>query len=300
MRENLTMFEPLKNRRRIGALAVLIALVLLAVLGNIFLTALYFEQLAFETFSFFFWLGLLISQPCLLSIWCALGSEKAIVRIPAAMGILFVLSAVYFKTMQFLDNSMPLLVVLVLGGLVLATTIILQIPLWLFRALTGQVIQIPSEANFSNSANQFGIKHLLISMTIAAVVVAIARAIVPSGNLDSPSIPWGQLILFLLYFVITACLLSFLSLAVVFSRAKRWKYLVLLSVFLLACPYGGILVTVNTSSVGGGVNIGVRETANMYILIGSISASIIGVLLCLLFDRISNRKTTADQLISSE
>lgn len=273
------MFEPIRNRRQIWSLAIFLALVLLAVLGNIVLTAIFFEDLAFESISFFVALGLLVAQPCLLSIWCALGSERVVVRVPAAMGILFILTAVYLKTMHFLDSSMPLEVVFFVGGLVLATTIILQIPLWLFRWLSCQVIQLPAASKSSISTNQFGIRHLLISMTIAAIIVAVARATVPSGNLEGPSIPWGQLILFLLYFVITACLLSFLALAVVFSRRKRWLFTVLLFVFLLACPYGGILVMENTRAFGGMLKLGVQETLNMYIFIGSIAAGIISVLL---------------------
>lgn len=269
----------MRETRQTRSLLILIILTGAAVLGNIFLTVYFWDGKAFDSFSFFVALGLLVVQPCLASIWCALGSERSLVRIPAAMGILIVWLAVYLKTMHVLDNNLPLEVVVVIGCLVISTSIILQIPMWLFRWKTKQVLRLPavSEPNIGN--NQFGIKHLLIAMTLAAVIVAVLRAAFPESELGTTGFfPWWQLSLFLLYFVISTCVLTFLALAVVFSRRRRWVFASLLAVLLLTCPLGG-RQTMNNSSLWGVMNWGLMEWLNIYVFIWTIAAGIISVLL---------------------
>lgn len=269
----------MRDRRQSLSLVILIGLVVIVAAGNIALTSYYFNGPAFQSFSFFVALGLLVVQPCLASIWCALGNERGLVRIPAAMGILVIWLATYLKTLHALDNNLPLEIVVVIGCLVIATCIILQIPLWMFRVTTKQVIRLPADLELNLGTNQFGIKHLLIAMTLVAIIVAVLRAAFPESELGTTGFfPWWQLSLFLLYFVITTCLLTFLTLAVVFSQRRRWVYASLLAVLLLACPWGG-MQAMTTGNLFGGINWGIFEWMNMYIFIFSIAAGLMGVLL---------------------
>jgi hypothetical protein len=92
--------------------------------------------------------------------------------------------------------------------------------------------------------------------------------------------------LFLLFFVVAICLLTFLSLAVVFSQKQRVLFLVVFAVFLLACPYASFHFMKN-SSLFTGLGMGATEMMNMYIFIFSIASGITSVLA--LFHRLGYR-----------
>jgi hypothetical protein len=166
-------------------LITLILLAVLALLGNICLTTYYFDSATFFEYDFFVCLGLLVAQPCVLSIWCALGSENPLVRLPTSMGILFILLTGYIKTMEMKDSSIPLEVVILISSIAVALTAIVQIPLWIFRRASNQSIQIPSKQGTAIALKQFSIKQLLIVMTIAAIVVTVAQATFPAGQLNA-------------------------------------------------------------------------------------------------------------------
>ena len=61
------------------ALITLLVIFGIAMLGNILLT-LYYLNFLKQDFHFFLAIGLLVAQPCILSIWCALGGQRAVVR----------------------------------------------------------------------------------------------------------------------------------------------------------------------------------------------------------------------------
>ena len=270
----------MRSSQQTVALVVLVLLVSLAIAGNILLTVFFYDGQRFQWPVFFVALGLLVSQPCLLSIWCAMGGERGLWRIPAATGILFVLLAIYIKTMEVLDTHIPLEVIIMISVIALAITVILQIPLWIFRQTTRQVIRLPSEASTNLATNQFGIKHLLVVMTIAAIVVAIARSSFPESNFDggAPAGLWTQLSLLLLFLICVGCLMTFLALAAVFSQTKRRLFRLLLGLFLLVCPLASIQFMINYSSLFGTGDFSFTEMINMYLFFWSLAAGIVGIM----------------------
>ena len=215
------------------ALITLLVIFGIAMLGNILLT-LYYLNFLKQDFHFFLAIGLLVAQPCILSIWCALGGQRAVVRIPAFMGMLALLFIVY--TGILVSSGAPGSFVSILGVCVIAITVIIQIPLWIFRASTKQVVALPSQTESGIGASQFGIRHLFISTTIAAIVVTVAQANAQYVSFDPTPFPGPGLILFVTFFVIVASVLSFLILAVVFNRNHRLAFVGLLAVILLVLP----------------------------------------------------------------
>ena len=108
------------------ALITLLVIFGIAMLGNILLT-LYYLNFLKQDFHFFLAIGLLVAQPCILSIWCALGGQRAVVRIPAFMGMLALLFIVYMGIL--VSSGAPGSIVSILGVCVIAITLIIQIPL---------------------------------------------------------------------------------------------------------------------------------------------------------------------------
>ena len=276
-KSDLTM----RDSRQTVALIMLVVLVMVAIIGNIFGTIFFFEGTRIFWPIFFVALGLLVAQPCLLSIWCALGNERGIWRIPAAMGIVLLLLAIYLKTMEMLDDSIPWEVIIAISAITLAISLILQIPLWIFRQTTKQVIQLPTDADALLASNQFGIKHLLITTTLVAIVLAFVTNAFPESSFQggTPAGIWMQLILFLVFFICISCLLTFLALAAIFFETKRGIYLVLLSLFLLFCPLASIqFIRSFAGMLFGPIGFGVTEVVNTYLFVWSLAAGILGIM----------------------
>jgi len=229
------------KRPHIIALTVLIALFLIAILGNNFATRIYLAANRLNRFDFFMALGLLGIQPCLLSIWCALGAQKAIWRIPVSMGMLTLLTMTYSRVLS-LDGA-PLKAILVICAVVAATVGVLQIPLWIFRIKSKYAIALPLDVEPEISASQFGISHLLFATTLAAILLAIGRVMIPDKwNSGAMPLPWSSLIVFLIFHIVLATVLAFLLLGTVFNQNRRIVFLVFLLLFLVVAPLGSILV----------------------------------------------------------
>lgn len=217
----------------------IIALVLVSAIGNVVGTF-YFWEISYRPFDQFIWcigLGLMVAQPCALAVWCALGTQKLVVRVPLTMGILFCLVCEYVGTLYALDNSMPLEItfILIVGTFVLAAFI--QVPLWIFRLKTRHEISLMGEERKSAEDSQFGIKHLLITTTIAAVVAAVFQYTFKTGKFDGGA-PWAEIIGFLVAFELFISVITLLCVAFVYSRASRTGIGVLLALVVMVGPFG--------------------------------------------------------------
>lgn len=268
--------------KQVISLAVIFTLFVVALLGNIFLTW-HFLDSFYANVWYFISLGLLTAQPCLLSIWCAFGGQKPLLRILVSMGMLVCLFLVYVKTLE--NDGAPLEVTFMILGIVAAIVAIVQIPLWLFRIYTRQSILLPAETETVLGASQFGIKHLLIATTISAVLIPIAKAFFPTGGFEPPaSVPsWFSLAMFLLFFITIGCVFTFLNLAIVFNSKRRWPFLVFLIVFLIAAPLGSVAVWEQSNfarrslfSTAWSFN----TLVNAFAFVWTLAFTIIGVLLC--------------------
>ena len=270
----------MEPRKKIALIALLVIFGI-AMLGDVLLTWHYLNNFAPNpAFDYFLSLGLLIAQPCLLSIWCALGSQKLIVRIPAAMGMLAVLTIVYLSLL--VSDGAPAEVTFVLAGCAIALTLLIQVPAWIFRASTKLTIVLPTETKSSISSSQYGIKHLMISTAIAAIVVTVAQANAPHISSDQSGVPWLSLILFLAFFIIVASILSFLILAVVFNQKRRLIFAILLMVILLAAPLASLEVlrsVINASPMPGpNFQWTATEAFNAFCFFFALAAGIMSVL----------------------
>ena len=234
------------NRQSIIA-SVIIVVLFVAVCGNWYGTIYFLEPNLEYAISYFIALGLLVAQPYLLSIWCALGSLNAVLRIPFAMGTLTVLTFVYAKVLE--RDGAPLEAALVISGIALAMTVVLQIPLWIFRAKTKQVIALPV-AKSDLGKSQIGIKHLLVVTTFVAALVSLSRFIIPESALVNGAAPWSEIVWGALTFILATTLLSFLAIGFVFIPGRRIGILLTLLVFLVATTFGCLAVMSRLNKYG--------------------------------------------------
>ncbi len=186
-------------------------------------------------------IGLLVAQPSLLAIWCALGSQRLIVRLPLSVGILFGLFCCFVGSMHSLDKSMPLeaTVVMLVGASVLFGLI--QIPLLMRRRKTGWVLGRPEQVGSATEDGQFHIKHLLLLTTGVAVLVTIAKTVLPDKGFQGGGEPWGQIAVFFLSFIFFASLLAWLTVAIIFY-SQRLKASLLAIIAVLVGPVVLVLI----------------------------------------------------------
>ena len=221
---------------------VIVALVIFAAFGNFVGTLLFwhFDWMAAPLFfktAFFFALGLLIAQPCLLSIWCVLARQAVIVRVPISLGILFVLICDYILTFRFLDSgSIPGEVLIVFLGIPFSIVSAICVPLWLLRWKNGFSLGIGSQSENEIESSQFGIRHLFILTTATAIMIPIAQRTFGGASIDSSNAPWFELVSFIALYMMLAWLISMISIAIVFKRETRFRMVALMVIAVFLCP----------------------------------------------------------------
>ena len=244
--------SPLPQAARHGpATGAIIALVLASAIGDVVGTLLFWEFYGgpFYEFLLCMGLGLMVAQPCALAVWCALGTQKFVVRVPLTMGILFSLTCIFTGTIYALENGITLEVpiIFVVGSFSLA--LLVQVPLWIYRMITGYAISFMGTQTESEKASQFGIKHLMIATTIAAVIAAISNYALANSELDN-SVPWGEVIGFLVTFELFISMITLLCVALVYSRSSRVGIGILLGLVVIVGPIG--VGEVIDAVIGGG------------------------------------------------
>ena len=177
------------KQQKFIAVFLLLFLFAIALAGNVLATLHYLESFRpVPPLHFFVAVGFLVAQPCLLSTWCALGGQRTPLRILVSMGMLAILTLVHVKVLD--NDGAPLEVALVVCGVALGIAFVLQIPLWIFRAITGQVIDLPSVGEQDLGDSQYGIRHLLIATTLAAVLITVAKANFPEAAISGDVPQW--------------------------------------------------------------------------------------------------------------
>lgn len=263
-----------QSKNRGPATGAIIALVLVAALGNVG-GILFFWDIGrgpISEFMLCMGIGLLIAQPCSLAIWCALGTQNFAVRVPLTMGILFCLVFIFVGTFFVLENSAPLElpIIIVIGTFALASLV--QLPLWLFRLKTGYAISRSEKSIGSDEASQFGIKHLMITTTIAAVIAAISQNVFKPSKLEG-DVPWGEIIGFIVSFELFISMVTLLCVAFVYSKANRIGVGIVLGIVVIAGPVG-VRFVVNSFMRGSSPGM----LANIYGFTFSLTTAILVVL----------------------
>ena len=114
-----------------------------------------------------FFLGVVVGQMVLLSLWSVLGIEPIVARIPRAIALfIFGGYACLWSNPALNLDFLPLLFIAIFFFMI-------QIPLWVIRLMFRRTI-CKSGQNVAGPS-QFGIKTMLMWMTFVAVVVALGR-----------------------------------------------------------------------------------------------------------------------------
>jgi hypothetical protein len=261
-------------RRRSPATAAIIVLVMASAIGNVGGTLLFWDIFGGPITEFLLCLaiGLMIAQPCSLAVWCALGTQNFVVRVPLTMGILFCLVCIYIGTIYAMENRIPMEIPIIFVVSSFALALLIQVPLWIFRLMTGYAISPLGTRKDSEEAFQFAIKHLMIATAIAAVVAAISKYAFGSGELDG-NVPWGEIVGLMTTFALFVSMITLLCVAFVYSGASRVGIGILLGLVVTVGPVG---VREVVSVVNGGSD--PRMLTNIYGFTVSLTTALMVVL----------------------
>ena len=130
-----------------------------------------------------YFLGSLFAHPTLAAAWMALGPGRLIWRAP--LSIAWVLSLPIAIGINVSLHGGPPGAAVDVGGCLLLQWLLLQLPLWsLAIALRLQLRHRQHKAAADDEPIRFGIRHLLIVMTIVGVLLGIGRLVVPLIDLS--------------------------------------------------------------------------------------------------------------------
>lgn len=234
------------NSSAIKSIALVVPLVCVAALGNWFIT--FALQGSRDEIAYCFFLGMLLAQTCLLSIWCASVKQRLILRVSLSLGILFSLSCCFVMAIRKLLDipggpDFPLEIPLVCFGIVVGLGLMIQIPLLLLRRYTNRAISIGQPHPMATSENQFGIKHVLIATTIVALILGLGQVVFANLQFKGEA-RWGEIVMFLMSLAVLTSIICWLSIGFVFLNQTRIAtgITLVLAVFLGSGMVCGILV----------------------------------------------------------
>jgi hypothetical protein len=135
----------------------------------------------------YFATGGLIAEFCLLAIWCALGAQSFVLRVPLTTALVIVAACCFVLGLQVPEQGMPrgLGIFLIVAAPLMFACI--QVPIWILRAATQQQIDVEAGgANTTGRTTQFGMRHLLIGMAVVGLLLVLVRHSLPPGVVDGP------------------------------------------------------------------------------------------------------------------
>ena len=131
--------------------------------------------------------------------------------------------------------EVPLVILVGVAVLVL----FIQIPLWILRLKTGLVIT-SNEYMTDNLSVQFGIRHILISTTITAVLIALGQLTFANAGFEGGPIPWREIVGFCFIYVTYSALITLSTVALVFWDNAR----IASGLVLVGLTFGGSFLAV--------------------------------------------------------
>lgn len=267
-------FEPAFSDLSSLAIPVTIGFVAIAVIGNCLGTC-FFWKASDSELLLCPAIGAMLAEPCLVAVWLALGYQQVVLRIPLATGVLIGVVLAYLQTLNLLDpGNLPLEVTVFFSLIAAAIFAVLQIPFWIFRLTSGQVITSTDKSG-KVDASQFGIRHLMITMTVAAVIVLLVKNVIPEGSWEGGT-PWKRMIYFVSPYLVGICVLAILCTALVFSQGNR-ELLVIVIVGIVTAGSISLYYMPTNGPLGTRINIE-RFVRNVCLFSVGFLATMIGVL----------------------
>ena len=142
----------------------------------------------------------------------------------------------FLGVMIKVEGDVPLEVPIVYLCILIAQALLIQIPMWIFKATTGLAIAPQRIADSSASDSQFGIKHLLIATSVVAILVAAVQQLFAHGKFDG-DIGWIEILGFVVTLELFISFVTLLSVATVFSTRNRLAIGALLGGVSLVGPF---------------------------------------------------------------
>lgn len=218
---------------------VLVFLIGVSALGNYFMTLALMDSFDYFTTYFGILAGAIVAQPCLLSIWCALGRQNIMVQVPLSMGILICLTTIYFKALE--TASLQLSLIFAIAFLVTTLCFLIIVPCLIYRKISNAAVRPIAEAP-AEEDNQFRLGHLLITTAVFAAIVGITQGFFSGENqfymTDRAAFRsqflWS--IRWLGPFALVAALNAIISFGAVFSPRSRVRFVIGLGLFVLLGP----------------------------------------------------------------
>ena len=180
--------------------------------------------------------GIGIAEVALIATWCGLGIQKIVMRIPLSMGVLICLACIFIGVMISTDRGpVPLEVPIVYLSITIVQALLIQIPMWIFRVTTRLAIVPQGIAEIQTSDSQFGIKHLMIATSVAAILVAVVQQLFRHGEFDG-DVGWIEILGFVCTLELFISLATLLCVSIVFSNRSRLAIGIALGSFCLLGP----------------------------------------------------------------
>ena len=180
-------------------------------------------------------LGMLLSLPVLISLWMSLGGQHWIIRIPLSTMCLLSLSGVFLTTLGILSGSVDNAEIWIIGAIILAVALAIQIPAWTVRLWYG--VSISRQSSESAASKQFTIKQLLITTTVLAFLVPLLQWVAAFKIFNDSGPPMDEILRFCGVFIVVLVFLTLLSVLVVFSSKLRVASFCILLVGLATIPF---------------------------------------------------------------
>ena len=221
---------------------VLTIIIALFLCGNIFGPGLFWN--AYGKFSEqcgFFATGALVSEACLLAIWCALGALAVKYRLPLTGAILLVSVCCYVIGLRLPDDTMPMEVAIIVICSSVMMFFCMQVPLWIMRAITQRQIDLPSKDGCPDSqygSSQFGLGYLMICTAVVGVLLVIIKHSLPESNSFDGNAPWVQIFGALSVFMLFSAIICLPCAWLAFAE----KYRVFSGVWLFIALFLGPLI----------------------------------------------------------
>ncbi len=171
--------------------------------------------------------GALVAEVALLGIWAAVGPSTVVVRLPATVGLLVLLSCAYVAGLQIHNDRMK-----VEGAIltIIAATLgflSVQMPLWIMRAVSMRRITIQSSTELTRQEewSQFGLKHLIILITGISILLVIVKSSMPDKFPNNIRIEWLPLIGLMGVLALFLASVTLPSLFLTLSKKRPWLWL---------------------------------------------------------------------------
>ncbi|MCE5268683.1 MAG: hypothetical protein LLG00_12435 [Planctomycetaceae bacterium] len=162
-----------------------------AFLGVDYATPQVFDTELAESF-FAVCLGLCISQINLIAVWAALAPGNIVLRLSWSSLLTLMMWYTLLAGSMGTTGQFPLVSnlcdALVLGGILLAGVLILQVPLWAAKKWFRWRLSRGAEdaGQFALEDRQFNLQHLLLAILLWAIALSPLRAVLPPG----PAVPF--------------------------------------------------------------------------------------------------------------